>query len=86
MKVLLRLVRLHATNGNKSKHAAFEDAMVNNRWGTPKPKIRIVELPVPVGHRRYWGLVVHLEHATIEALLNRVGPVDPLRLHSRERV
>jgi hypothetical protein len=73
MKVLLRLIGLHATNGNKSKLAAFEDAMVHNRWGGLKPKIRVVELPIPVGHRRYWGVVVHSEFATIEALLNRVG-------------
>jgi hypothetical protein len=73
MKILLRVISLHATNGNKSKLAAFEGAMVDNRWGTAKPKIRTVELPVPVGHRRYWGLVIHSEYATIEALLNRIG-------------
>jgi len=73
MKVLLRVIGLHATNGNKSKLAAFEGAMVNNRWGGPKPKIRTVVLPVSVGHRRYSGIVIHSEYATIEALLNRVG-------------
>jgi hypothetical protein len=73
MKILLRLISLHATNGNKAKLAAFEDAMVTNRWGGPAPKVRVVELPIPVGHRRYWGIVVHSEYATIEALLNRVG-------------
>jgi len=73
MKILLRLVALHATNGDKAKLTAFENAMVKNRWGEPKPKVRTVELPIPVGHRRYWGLVVHSEYATVEALLNRVG-------------
>jgi hypothetical protein len=73
IKILLRLVGLHATNGSKSKLTAFEDAMVNNRWGGIKPKIRVVELPIPVGYRRYWGVVVHSEYAVVEALLNRVG-------------
>lgn len=73
MKILLRVVALQATNGDKAKLTAFENAMVNNRWGGPKPKVRTVELPIPVGHRRYWGLVVHTDYATVEALLNRVG-------------
>lgn len=73
IKVLLRLAALHATDGDKAKLTAFENAMVNNRWGVPKPKVRTVELPIPVGHRRYWGIVVHSEYATVEALLNRVG-------------
>lgn len=73
IKVLLRLAALHSTNGDKAKLTAFENAMVNNRWGGPKPKVRTVELPIPVGHRRYWGIVVHSEYATVEAILNRVG-------------
>ncbi len=73
MKILLRVVGLHATNGDKAKLTMFENAMVNNRWGGPRPKIRTVELPIPVGHRRYWGIVIHPEYATVEALLNRIG-------------
>lgn len=73
MKILLRVVWLHATNGDKAKLAAFENAMASNRWGGPKPKIRTVELPISVGNRRHWGLVIHSEYATVEALLNRIG-------------
>jgi hypothetical protein len=73
MKTLLRLVTLHGSVGDKAKLAAFENAMVTYRWGGSKPSIRVVELPIPVGNRRYWGLVVHTEYATIEALLNRVA-------------
>ena len=73
LKVLLRVVALHSSNGDKGKLRAFEDAMTKTKWGGPNPKIRVTELPIPTGHRRYWGLVIHSEYATVEALLNRVG-------------
>jgi hypothetical protein len=73
MKVLLRVVSLQATGGDRGRLSAFEDAMVSNRWRGIRDGIRVTELAVPVGHRRHWGLVVHSDYATVEAILNRVG-------------
>lgn len=73
IKVALRVVALHATTGDRLKLAAFEKEMAANRWGGPRPRIRTVELPIPAGNRRYWGIVIQSEFATVEALLNRVS-------------
>jgi len=50
----------------------FEDAMRENRWNGAKRQARVNEPPVPVGIRRYWGIIVLSEYAQIENILNRL--------------
>jgi len=73
LKVSLRVVRLHSSKGDMRLRAEFEDAMRRHRWNGSNRLAKVSEPPVQVGNRRYWGLVLPAEYATVEALLNRIG-------------
>lgn len=73
LKVALRVVRLHSSQGDLRLRARFEDEMRTHRWNGEERRSRISEPPIPVGSRRYWGLVLVPEYAQVEGILNRIS-------------
>jgi len=53
IKVALRIVRLHSSQGNVGLRGRFEDTMHENRWNGVRRRARVNEPPIPVGIRRY---------------------------------
>lgn len=74
LRVELRVVRLHSTNGNPALRGKFEDSMRAFRWNSAtKPhQLRRSEIAVMVGNRRYWGMVMS-EYVHVESILNSLG-------------
>jgi hypothetical protein len=72
LKISLRVVRLHSSQGNAGLRMKFEDAMRKHRWNGAKRNASVSEPPVAVGIRRYWGLVMP-EYAQVESILNSIG-------------
>ena len=73
LRVALRVVRIHSTQGNPRFRGGFEDAMREHRWNGAGRASKVCEPPLPVGTRRYWGLVLLPEYAQVEIILNRLG-------------
>ena len=73
LKVALRVVRLHSSQGDVRLRGAFEDAMRSHGWNGNARRAKVSEPPYPVGSRRYWGLVLFPEFAQVEGILNRLG-------------
>ena len=73
LRVALRVIRLHSSQGNLGLRGKFEDDMRTYRWNGGQRSAKINEPPIPVGIRRYWGLIVMPEFAEVEAILNRLG-------------
>jgi hypothetical protein len=73
LKVTLRVIRLHSSQGDARLRTAFEDAMRNHGWNGSARRAKVCEPPYPVGSRRYWGLVLLPEYAQVEGILNRLG-------------
>ena len=73
LKVALRVVRLHSSQGDARLRGAFEDAMRAHGWNGTGRRAKVSEPPYPVGSRRYWGLVLFPEYAQVEGILNRLG-------------
>jgi hypothetical protein len=73
LKVALRGVRLHSSQGDIRLRGTFEDAMRNHGWNGNARRAKVSEPPYPVGSRRYWGLVLFAEYAQVEGILNRLG-------------
>ena len=73
LKVALRVVRLHSTQGNAGQRGRFEDAMREWRWkSADKRTLRKSEIAVTAGNRRHWGMVMP-EYAQVENILNGLG-------------
>lgn len=73
LRISLRVVRLHSSQGDLRQRNEFEDAMRNHRWNGAERRASVREPPVPMGTRRYWGLVVMPACAEVESILNRLG-------------
>lgn len=73
LNVALRVVRIHSSKGNVRLRVRFEDEMRAHRWNGEERRSRVSEPPIPVGSRRYWGLVLLPEYAQIEIILNRIS-------------
>lgn len=73
LKIALRVVRLHSSQGNPGLRGRFEDAMRSHRWNGAQRYANATEPPVAVGIRRYWGLIILPEYTQVETILNRVG-------------
>ena len=58
LRVALRVIRLHSSQGNLGLRGKFEDDMRTYRWNGGQRSAKINEPPIPVGIRRYWGLIV----------------------------
>ena len=72
LKVALRVVRLHSSNGNVTLRGRFEDEMRNYRWNGAEQRAKRSEPPFPVGTRRYWSLVLMPQFADVEKILNGI--------------
>lgn len=74
LKVALRVVRLHSSQGNVGQRGRFEDAMRDFRWNSAsKPRVlKRNEIAVTAGNRRHWGMVMP-EYAQVENILNSLG-------------
>ncbi len=74
LKVALRVVRLHSTQGNAGQRVKFEDGMRDFRWNSAgKPRVlKKNEIAMTAGNRRHWGLVMP-EYAQVENILNGLG-------------
>lgn len=56
LKVALRVVRVHSSQGNARLRAAFEDTMPTHAWNGTGRRAKVSEPPpYPVGSRRYWA-------------------------------
>jgi hypothetical protein len=73
LRIALRVISLHSSQGDLRQRNEFEDAMRTHRWNGAERRASVKEPPVPVGTRRYWGLVVMPACADIETILNRLG-------------
>ena len=73
LKVALRVVRLHSSQGSPRLRGEFEDAMRSHGWNGNARRAKVCEPPYPVGSRRYGGLVRFPEFAQVEGILNRLG-------------
>jgi len=73
LKVALRVVRVHSSQGDARLRAVFEDAMRTHAWNGTGRRAKVSEPPYPVGSRRYWGLILFPEFAQVENILNRLG-------------
>jgi hypothetical protein len=73
LKIALRVLRLHSTKGNASLRGKFEDEMRRHPWNGAKRRAPITDPPIPVGTKRYWGMVILPEYIQVEAILNRLG-------------
>jgi hypothetical protein len=72
LRVALRVVRLHSSQGNTRLRGDFEDAMRAHGWNGNARRAKVSEPPYPVGSRRYWGLVMFPEFAQVENILNQL--------------
>lgn len=73
LRIALRVVRLHSSQGNLRQRGDFEDAMRNHRWNGSNRRATVGDPPFTVGTRRYWGLVIMPACAEIEDILNRLA-------------
>ena len=73
LKVMLRVVRLHSSNGNPAQRNAFDEAMRSHSWRGQRERAKFNESIVSPGMRVNWGLVIPGEYATVEYILNRLG-------------
>ncbi len=73
MKVAVRVVRLHSSQGNQMQRFDFEEAMRKCRWNAPYKAASGTDLPVPVGSRPFWGHVIMGHNVVIGDILDRIG-------------
>lgn len=75
LKIALRVVRLHSSQGNVLLRSQFEDKMRDSRWNPAATQraVRRNEITVAVGNRRHWGLIMLPNCYSVETLLNEVG-------------
>jgi len=73
LKVSLRVIRLHSSQGNAHLRGTFEDSMRAHQWNGGGRRAKVSEPPYSVGSRRYWGLVMFPEYAQVESILNLLG-------------
>ena len=74
LKLALRVIHLHSSQGSVLLRGQFEDAMRDSRWNAATHRaVRKNEIAVAVGNRRNWGLVMLSSYPNVETILNEVG-------------
>jgi hypothetical protein len=74
LKLTLRVVHLHSSQGSIQLRARFEDEMRRARWNpSEKRALRRDEVALMPGNRRNWGLVMLSDYSNVEAILNKIG-------------
>lgn len=81
-KVILRVVELYASNGNKAQRQTFEDSMRTAGWrGTADERqARVSEIIVEAGLRTNWQLAIHQSPEIVEQTISRDSGADHYRL------
>jgi hypothetical protein len=75
LKLALRVIHLHSSQGNVRLRGQFEDAMRDSRWNsaaTPRV-LRRNEIALMPGNRRHWLVVMLSDYSSVETILNQVG-------------
>jgi hypothetical protein len=73
LKVALRVVQLHSSQGNNRQRADFEEAMSKRKWNSPPKQATTKLIPVAVGSRPHWGHVIMSNNVVMTEILDSVG-------------
>jgi hypothetical protein len=73
IRIALRVVRVHSTQGTHQQRAAFDEEMRKFKWNSPLKAATGITVPLPVGSRTYWGYVIMSNNAIISDILDRIG-------------
>ena len=73
IKIALRVVRVHSSQGTQKQRSDLEEAMRMFRWNTPFKHANATTLPISVGSRQQWGQVIMSNNVIMADILNKVG-------------